>query len=441
MNKLVHKTLALFRMNVLILLLLIFTVVALLAHKYGLNSVYYIDMAKYPYIVSTSDSVDGGNSVINLIRTDSSAIMDFELRDGLPYPYAGIQIYLGDGRTQGKDFSQYDSIFVWVKPRGEGSVRIYLRGYDKDIYRDGDLTSLSFNEIEFFPLDEPYPAVFVPEEFRVAGWWVSQNNINVHKARVNFSNIPLIEIQTGTGAPLGYGTFEIMGICFKGKMISALHLVSVLIGAWFVTFFIILIFRFMDYRRAQRANKERQKELERNLAALEVVKNNYERESKTDPLTGCLNRAGFADVLTREQERLSKHGIPVSFVILDIDHFKDVNDTYGHNTGDEVLLNLSRLIQGKIRNTDALVRWGGEEFVVLCGDTPLQNAQFLAEKLRAAIETSVLIKQRQITCSFGVAEMIPGENPKDLFDRADNALYTSKEGGRNRVTCATFRGN
>lgn len=440
MHKIVHKTLALFRMNVLILVLLIFTVAALLTHKYGLNSLYHINMASYPYIVPTFDSLDGGNSVVSLQKTDSSIIMDYELREGMPYPYAGLQIYLGDGKTQGKDLSVYDSVFLWIKPRGEGSVRLYLRGYDKDIYREGDLTSLKFNELEFFPLEESYPAAFVPQEFRVAGWWVAQNSVNVHKARVDISNVPLIEIQTGTGAPLGFGTFEIMGICFKGKMISELRLVSALIFAWFITFLIILVFRFMDYHRAQKVNKERQKELERNLAALEVVKNNYERESKTDPLTGCLNRAGFVDVLTREQERLNKHGIPVSFVIMDIDHFKDVNDTFGHNTGDEVLLNLSRLIQGKIRNTDALVRWGGEEFVVLCGDTPLQNAQFLAEKLRTAIESSVLIKQRQVTCSFGVAEMVPGEDPKNLFERADKALYASKEGGRNRVTSAAFRG-
>lgn len=443
MNKILHTTLALCRMNVLILLLLVFTAVALLLHRYSLNTFYYIDLAKYStafpsYVVTTSDSLDGGSSRTSLLRTDSSVIVDYELGNGMAYPYAGLQIYLGDGKIRGKNLSSYDSIFVWVKPQGEGSVRVYLRDYDPDIYREGDLTSLKFNEIEFFPHKEPYPAIFVPVEFRLPSWWVAQNAIDVHKARVDFSNVPLIEIQTGTNAPLGKGAIEIVGLGFKGKFISALRLYTILISAWFVTFLFILIIRLMDYRRAQKATRERQKELERNLAALEVVKNNYERESKTDPLTGCRNRAGFVDVLTREQERLSKHGIPVSFVIMDIDHFKDVNDTYGHNTGDEALLNLSKLVRSQIRTTDSLVRWGGEEFVVLCGDTPLQNAQLLAEKLRVAIEGSVLIKQRQVTCSFGVAEMIPGEDPKNLFERADQALYTSKETGRNKVTVANF---
>ena len=433
-----EKVYALFRMNILIFLLLAATVIALTAYQKGLNDIQFLNLSDYPYIIAQTDSTDGGNSAIKLMRTDSS-VVDYELREGYPYPYAGIKILLGDGKTKGWNLSHYDSVFVWVKPRGEGTVRLYLRAYDAAFYREGDETSLKFNEVEFFPLEETYPAVFVPQEFRVAGWWVAQNEINVHKARVDLSNVPLIEIQTGTNAPLGYGTMEIRGLCFKGKKIAKLDLVTIIVAIWFVTFLIILIIRFFDYSRERAANKKKREELEKNLRALEIEKSEYEKSSKEDPLTGCLNRAGFSSVLMREHENLVKNGSPVSFVILDIDHFKDVNDTWGHNVGDEVLVNLTKLIQGKIRNTDALVRWGGEEFVILCGDTPIQNAQFLAEKLRHAIETTQLIKQQVVTCSFGIAEMVAGEDPKRLFDRADKALYASKQGGRNRVTSATFK--
>jgi diguanylate cyclase (GGDEF)-like protein len=434
-----EKIYALFRMNILIFVLLLVTVIALFAYRNGLDDIVFLNLADYPYIIAQTDSVDGGSSAIAMERTDSSIIVDYELREGYAYPYAGVKIFLGDGKTRGKDLSRYDSIFVWVKPRGEGTVRLYMRGYDSAFYRAEDETSLKFNEIEFFPLEETYPAVFVPQEFRVASWWVAQNAINVHKARVDLSNVPLIEIQTGTNAPLGYGTLEIKGLCFKGKKIAKLDLVSILVALWFVSFLIILIIRFFDYSRERAKEKKKREELEKNLRALEIEKSEYERSSKEDPLTGCLNRAGFSSVLMREQENLSKNGRPVSFVMLDIDHFKHINDTYGHQVGDEVLVNLTKLIQGKIRNTDALVRWGGEEFVVLCGDTPIQNAQFLAEKLRIAIENTVLIKQQQVTCSFGIAEMIPDEDPKRLFERADKALYASKEGGRNRVTSATYK--
>ena len=439
MSWLMEKIYALFRMNILIFLLLAATVIALTAYQKGLNDIQFLNLADYPYIIAQTDSADGGNSAVKLIRTDSSVVVDYELREGYAYPFAGIKILLGDGRTKGMDLSHYDSIFVWIKPRGEGTVRLYIRSYDPAIYRDGDESSLKFNEVEFFPLEETYPAVFVPQEFRVASWWVAQNEINVHKARVDLSNVPLIEIQTGTNAPLGYGTMEIRGLCFKGKKIAKLDLVTIIVAIWFVTFLIILIIRFFDYSRERAANKKKREELEKNLKALEIEKSEYEKSSKEDPLTGCLNRAGFSSVLMREHENLVKNGSPVSFVILDIDHFKDVNDTWGHNVGDEVLVNLTKLIQGKIRNTDALVRWGGEEFVILCGDTPIQNAQFLAEKLRHAIETTPLIKQQVVTCSFGIAEMVAGEDPKRLFDRADKALYASKQAGRNRVTSATFK--
>ena len=439
MSQIMQKIYALFRMNILIFVLLAATVIALFAYQNGLDDIEFLNLADYPYVIPESDSVDGGTSAIALERTDSSIIVDYELREGYAYPYAGVKIFLGDGKTRGKNLSHYDSIFVWVKPRGEGTVRLYMRGYDSAFYRQDDETSLKFNEVEFFPLEETYPAVFVPQEFRVASWWVAQNEINVHKARVDLSNIPLIEIQTGTNAPLGYGTLEIRGLCFKGKKIAKVDLVTILVVIWFVTFLIILVIRFFDYSRERVANKRKQEELEKNLAALQIEKSEYEKSSKEDPLTGCLHRAGFSSILLREQENLSKNGCPVSFVILDIDHFKDVNDTYGHSVGDEVLVNLTRLIRDKIRNTDALVRWGGEEFVILCSDTPIQNAQFLAEKLRVAIEGAVLIKQQQVTCSFGIAEMIPGEDPKKLFERADKALYSAKEGGRNRVVSAMFK--
>jgi len=438
-SKVMRKVYALFRMNFLIIVLLVITAVAMFAYRHFLDDIMDINLGEYSYVVASADSVDGGTSAISMTRTDSSVIIEYELREGYAYPYVGIKIYLGDGKTMGWDLSNYDSLFVWLKPRNEGSVRLYLRGYDKSLYRKGDETSLKFNEIEFTPTKEPYPAVFVPQEFRVAGWWVSQNEINVHKARVDLSNIPLIEIQTGTNAPLGYGAMEIKGLRFKGKKISQVDLVTTLVALWFVTFLIILIIRFFDYSRERALNKKKQEELRKNLIALEIEKSEYEKSSKEDPLTGCLNRAGFSGVLLREQEKLNRTGTPVSFMIFDIDHFKNVNDTYGHLVGDEVLVNLAKLVQSMIRNTDSLVRWGGEEFVILSEDTSIQNAAFLAEKLRKAIETTTLITQQQVTCSFGVTEMVPGEDPKSLIARADKALYSSKENGRNRVTVATFR--
>ena len=430
---------SIFRLNLMIAFLLSVTVIAFFGYEYAMADIYTISPSSYPYIIAQTDSVDGGSSILEISRTDSSIIMDYELREGYPYPYVNLQIYLGDGKSRGKDLSHYDSIYVWIKPRGEGSVRLYLRAWDDSISKPGEQSTLKFNEIEFFPLEETSPAVFVPQEFRVAGWWVSQNNVNAHRARVDFSNIPLIEIQTGTAAPLGYGTLEIMGISFKGKLVSSEKLMFGLIALWFFTFFFYLMLRLRDYSIQRNVERKRREELEHNLVILEVEKSDYEKASKEDALTGCLNRAGFTSVLTQEQEHLNNGGGALSFIMLDIDFFKKVNDTWGHSVGDEVLVNLSKLIRSRIRTTDALVRWGGEEFVILCSDTPLQNAQFLAEKLRTNVESTQLISQQQITCSFGVAEMAPNEDPKAVFERMDKALYSSKKNGRNTVTAAIKR--
>ena len=434
-----HKLMSIFRLNLMIAFLLSVTVIAFFGYQYGMDDIYTISPSSYPYIIAQTDSVDGGSSILEISRTDSSIIMDYELREGYPYPYVNLQIYLGDGKSRGKDLSHYDRIYVWIKPRGEGSVRLYLRAWDDSISKPGEQSTLKFNEIEFFPLEETSPAVFVPQEFRVAGWWVSQNNVNAHRARVDFSNIPLIEIQTGTAAPLGYGTLEIMGISFKGKLVSSEKLMFGLIALWFFTFFFYLMLRLRDYSIQRNVERKRREELEHNLVILEVEKSDYEKASKEDALTGCLNRAGFTSVLTQEQEHLNNGGGALSFIMLDIDFFKKVNDTWGHSVGDEVLVNLSKLIRSRIRTTDALVRWGGEEFVILCSDTPLQNAQFLAEKLRTNVESTQLISQQQITCSFGVAEMAPNEDPKAVFERMDKALYSSKKNGRNTVTAAIKR--
>ncbi len=195
-------------------------------------------------------------------------------------------------------------------------------------------------------------------------------------------------------------------------------------------------------RQIQELNAHRElleKEVKERTYELEQANKKLDLISRTDELTQLPNRRDMHRTIEKEVDRANRFRKAFSIIFIDIDHFKDVNDTYGHSVGDEVLVNLTRLIRDKIRNTDALVRWGGEEFVILCSDTPIQNAQFLAEKLRVAIEGATLIKQQQVTCSFGIAEMIPGEDPKKLFERADKALYSAKEGGRNRVVSAMFK--
>ena len=152
------KLMSIFRLNLMIAFLLSVTVIALFWNKYGMDDIYTIQPATYPYIVGQTDSVDGGASVLELTRTDSSIVMDYELREGYPYPYVNMQIYLGDGKSHGKDLSHYDSIYIWVKPRGEGSVRLYLRAWDDSISKPGDHKALSnLTKLNFSRSKKPTP--------------------------------------------------------------------------------------------------------------------------------------------------------------------------------------------------------------------------------------------------------------------------------------------
>lgn len=155
--------------------------------------------------------------------------------------------------------------------------------------------------------------------------------------------------------------------------------------------------------------------------------------ASTDPLTGIANRRRLDTELEQEMKRAERYHTPLSIVMFDVDHFKKVNDTYGHPVGDRVLIDLATLIAGNIRTHDLLARWGGEEFVILTHNCEAEVAANLSEKLRSAIEEFEFHTVGKVTCSFGVTSFHPGESVHELVSRADKALYLAKMRGRNCV--------
>ncbi len=165
-----------------------------------------------------------------------------------------------------------------------------------------------------------------------------------------------------------------------------------------------------------------------------------EAETITDELTGLHNRRSFNRIWQSELARARRHRLPVSVLLLDIDHFKDINDTCGHKTGDEVLAAVGQLIVQSVRASDMSARYGGEEFAVIAPHTPPEAAQGLAEKLRQVVEGHAREalgeqnRERKVTVSIGVAGCAnAAEGCEDLFVRADKALYAAKHAGRNCV--------
>jgi len=158
-----------------------------------------------------------------------------------------------------------------------------------------------------------------------------------------------------------------------------------------------------------------------------------ERLATTDALTGITNRGQFSQLLAVEIERARRYGSPLALVMYDLDHFKQVNDTLGHDVGDEVLKTTVRLVDERIRQVDRQGRWGGEEFMILLPETAMDAARETAERLRSAIEAHPFPHEQRITASFGVTVLDPGDRLETLVKRADTALYLAKRSGRNRA--------
>ena len=167
--------------------------------------------------------------------------------------------------------------------------------------------------------------------------------------------------------------------------------------------------------------------------ALQLALKELEEAATVDRLTGAWNRRRFEEAAAIEMALASRRRFPVSVAILDLDHFKRVNDLHGHAIGDDVLVGSAALFRKELRISDTLVRWGGEEFLVLLPATGLAGAITLAEKLRRALEGQSFPTVGTVTMSAGVAEHIPEESLAGWVERADRALYRAKAEGRNRV--------
>jgi diguanylate cyclase (GGDEF)-like protein len=167
-----------------------------------------------------------------------------------------------------------------------------------------------------------------------------------------------------------------------------------------------------------------------------------------DALTGLYNRRHLDERLTSELAAAQRHGRALSLLLVDIDHFKQVNDAHGHLAGDEALKMVAFVLRGAVRKEDVLARFGGEEFCVIARETPIEGARALAERIRAAVERSQFAWEGRplgvtvsigVTVSVGAATFEPGQSERELLSAADRALYDAKQQGRNRVVAVELK--
>ncbi|XOB66364.1 GGDEF domain-containing protein [Deferribacteres bacterium DY0037] len=203
---------------------------------------------------------------------------------------------------------------------------------------------------------------------------------------------------------------------------------------------VVLLSGFIDHLLRQNLRKlaEKQKQLRREVTQRKLAEEQYKELSETDPLTKLYNRRYFFNKADVEFARSKRYGSPLSLIIADADYFKNINDNFGHQTGDKVLIKTANILNAKLRPSDIACRFGGEEFCILLPETNIIEAQNVAERFRSEISSARFDnKEVHLTCSFGIAQFKEtDEELSHMVSRADEALYKAKKSGRNTIISA-----
>lgn len=384
-----------------------------------------------------ADGTSGGNSTIEYID-EKLFKWRCTLRSQYDYPYCGFEVVFDEERQQGLDLTNFNRIRIWLDYEGPGrTVRIYARNFDPAYSTPGENVTAKYNQVEFGTAMLDKPIELDLADFFVANWWIQENNIPPRLSHPQFDNIVSLEVQTGStsesGQGLGTHQFQLHRIEMTGQIVSTERWYQLITATWLIIALLFLSTRTFGLTRELRRQRAREQELMEINRLLDARGKQLEELAKTDPLTGVFNRQGIKEALRTGLVEWRRDSKPLSCVMLDVDHFKQINDTYGHAVGDRILAGLSGLVQDRIRKVDVFARWGGEEFLLVCRNTSAADAAKIAEKLRRTIEGHDF-DGIKVTVSFGVAALSERESLDQLFVRADTALYQAKGNGRNTVS-------
>lgn len=412
-------------------------------HHYGMRRTLVIGPgSNYPFELSDDRSTGEGESIASFTRTPDALVIGCDVKPGYRWPFCGYRLIIS---TIGKGINLpgFDTVSFDIGATGPMAVPvgIYLRNFNPAYAKAHDPDSLKRNTYQYGPDPEPQPFVVPLANFQVASWWIQQNHIPPREASPDLSNVTSIDIATGSPIIPGQYRIVVRAITFHGKWLSDNQLLSIVLALWLASGVVYLVGSFWRAQRAARVADLRKRELESSNAALEQQRHQLEITANHDELTGAYNRVGLRSHLEVAMARARQGRAPLSIIFMDLDHFKDVNDSHGHTVGDSVLQGFAAFVTRHVRGRDVLCRWGGEEFILLCPDTPLDVAAQAADRLCTLMASEAWPSHIAMHCSFGVAEMGGDEDAAAFIARADGALYRAKRAGRNRVEVSRGEGD
>ena len=422
------------RLEITLGILVLLTIGAVWGEKYILHKTIVITPESHYTVRPYDDVPSGGNSSIQLLD-DSGFEWRCNVRDKYAYPFCEVEIFFDPNRLHGVDLRNYNKIRVWLDYEGPNkTLRMYLRDFDPTFSKVEDTSSTKYNQIEFSTdMLKNRMVEFSLSDFFVANWWVVNYKIPPELSHPQFENTIIFEIQTGNSNALGEHHFKLHRVELIGQQFTTEKWYLIILVSWLCIFIAFLSYRIFLLTKEVRLERKRGRELVEVNALLDAHTQELEEKTRTDALTGAFNRQGVDEALRVGLGEWRRQKRPLSLVLMDIDHFKNINDRHGHAAGDYVLAEVSQIVKAHIRGNDLFARWGGEEFLLVCRNTQIDQARMVAEKVRELIAGYNFKDDIKVTASFGVATLHASETLEQLFNAADKALYRAKHEGRNRV--------
>jgi diguanylate cyclase (GGDEF)-like protein len=337
----------------------------------------------------------------------------------------------------GIDLSRYEDMLIKINYTGPANkLRFAIRNFNPAYSYASDLNSTKFNAIQLHTKELNKENVISLSAFAAADWWLNQFNIPLSDAAAEVDNAMAISIDFGEPQPPGTHSFAIETLEFRGKWLPVEDWYLTIICLWMIGIFAYAIRQMIKLSAQAKYDIEVINQLSVSNVELNEETNKFRRLSTVDPLTQLFNRFGIDQIIASlaTNASLQSPATPLySLFIIDIDHFKRVNDKRGHAVGDLVLQNVARVIQTHLRAGDYVGRWGGEEFLVILPATNKKTAMFLAEMIREAIFATEMDPEKpfSVSASFGIGERQPDEDFATCFKRTDEALFKAKAEGRN----------
>ncbi len=371
-------------------------------------------------------STDSAGTLASRTLDDRGLVVDFDLADrdsttDVVFGKVSLQPAIENLRI---DFSWLES--VEIRARIDGKNEEYFRLQFRNVMPG--VENLKYNEVAFKLTEQFQTLTFDRKHFQVPTWWVERHGVQLEDTIPTFADTKLLEIMTASDADKLQVQLIVEELTVHGRWIPTMVLYRSLLWMWLVLAAGVAIQNSIELRKKIRNNREREAKLKSINETLREQADELSQIARFDTLTGLLNRFGMRGYIRSALQLADDHDTTVSVILFDIDHFKKINDTKGHIHGDQLLAQLGQLLSVCTNETDAIARWGGEEFLCICCASCFQQALDQAESLREEIESEI-----GITCSFGVHQLRPEQTFVEAMQCADVALYKAKSNGRNRV--------